>query len=169
MLGFRSDMAEGYVSPWVTSPLTRLGRWLVRNTRQVQHNMSYRGVLSWKRIQAKSWTCNVVSLWIQFDGHTQISHLKRRIQNMYNTCRNHINHGRTWLCCWKVNNAAFHTRFCRGVGQILRSIRGIMALRQNFAVAIVRDCCSWSNRLVKKTRVLNGWQGSKGGATVHAV
>ena len=28
------------MSPWMTSSLTRLGRWLVRKTRQVQHNMS---------------------------------------------------------------------------------------------------------------------------------
>ena len=43
---------------WVTRSLTRLGRWLVCKTRQVQHNMSHCGVLSWGGVQAKNWTMN---------------------------------------------------------------------------------------------------------------
>ena len=76
MLVFRSDMAN-YMSPWVTRSLTRLGRWLVRKTRQVLHNMSHCGVLSWRGVQAKSWTCNFDSRRVHFQGHTQISHLKK--------------------------------------------------------------------------------------------
>ena len=38
---------------------TRLGRWLIRKLREVQHNMSHCGVLSWKGVQAKSWTCTL--------------------------------------------------------------------------------------------------------------
>ena len=45
---------KGYMSPWVTGSLTRLGRWLIRKIRQFQHNMSHCGVLSWTRVQAKA-------------------------------------------------------------------------------------------------------------------
>ena len=47
----------------VTMLLTRLDRWLIRKIRQVQHNMSRCGVLSWRGIQTKSWTCNFISFW----------------------------------------------------------------------------------------------------------
>ena len=61
------------MSLWVTKLLPRLGLWLVRKIRQVQHNMSHCGVLSWRGIQARSWTCNFVSFWIQFNSRTQVS------------------------------------------------------------------------------------------------
>ena len=51
--------------------------WLVRKTRQVQHIWSHRGVLSWRRVQAQSWTCNFVSFLIQFNSRTQILHLRK--------------------------------------------------------------------------------------------
>ena len=76
--GFSLSHGKGYMSPWVTRSLTQLGRWLIRKIRQVQHNVSHRGVLSWRRIQTKSWTCNFVSFWIQFTGHTQVFHLRER-------------------------------------------------------------------------------------------
>ena len=57
MLGFRSDMEKVTCFLGVTSSLTRLGRWLIRETRQVQYNVSHCGVPSWRRVQAKSWTC----------------------------------------------------------------------------------------------------------------
>ena len=103
------------MSPWVTGLLTRLGRWLTRKIRQVQHNTSHCGVLRWKRIQAESWTCNFV--WIQFNGHTQGFHLKEGKQDGQFTCLKHINLGGTWWCCWKVDNATFHASFCLGVGE----------------------------------------------------
>ena len=53
----------------------------VRKTREVQHNVSHCGVLSWRRVQAKSWTCNFVSLWIQFNSRTQIFHLVKGEQD----------------------------------------------------------------------------------------
>ena len=76
--GFSLSHGKGYMSPWVTRSLTQLGRWLIRKIRQVQHNVSHCGVLSWRRIQTKSWTCNFVSFWIQFTGHTQVFHLRER-------------------------------------------------------------------------------------------
>ena len=66
----------------VTRLLTRLGRWLIRKIRQIQHIMSHRGVLSWRRIQTKSWTCNFVSLRIQFISRAQFFHLRERENKM---------------------------------------------------------------------------------------
>ena len=66
---------------------TRLGCWLIRKTRQVQHNMSYCGVLSLRGIQATSWTCIFVSFWIQFNSHTQVFHLRERENKM---CTSHV-------------------------------------------------------------------------------
>ena len=113
MLGFRSDMAN-YISPWVTRSLTRLGRWLVRKTRQVLHNMSHCGVLSWRGVQAKSWTCNFVSCRVHFQSHTQFSHLRRGKQDGHVNGLKHINLGGTWCCCWKEDNATVHAGFCLG-------------------------------------------------------
>ena len=45
--------------------------------RQVQHNMLHCGVLSWRGLQAKSWTCHFVSLRIQINGHTEVFHLRK--------------------------------------------------------------------------------------------
>ena len=42
----------------VTRLLTRLGQWLKRKLRQVQHTMSHCGVLSGRGTQTKCWTCN---------------------------------------------------------------------------------------------------------------
>ena len=110
------------MSPWVTRSLTRLGRWLIRKTRQVQHNVSHCGVLSWRGVQATSWTCYFVSIWVQFNGHTQFFHLRKGKQDGHATCLKHINLGRTWWCCWKVDNATFHAGFCLGVGEHERLI-----------------------------------------------
>ena len=54
-------LTKSHMSPWVTRLLTRLGHWLIRKIRQVQHDMSHCGVLGWRRVKAKSWTCNFVS------------------------------------------------------------------------------------------------------------
>ena len=83
----------GYMPLWVTRLITRLSRRLIRETRQVQHKKSHCGTLSWRGKQARSWACNLVSLRIQFNSRTQISHLWKRKQNRYITCLKHINHG----------------------------------------------------------------------------
>ena len=71
---FCSDRAKSYMFLRASRSLTQF--WLVRKTRQVQHNMSHCRVLSWSKVQAKSWTCNVVSFWIQFDRNTHIFHVR---------------------------------------------------------------------------------------------
>ena len=71
LLIFAPTEQKLHVSPWVSRSLTRLGYWLVLKTRQVQHHMSHCGVLSWGRVQAKSWTRNFVSIWVKLHGHTQ--------------------------------------------------------------------------------------------------
>ena len=53
----------------VSGSLTRF--WLIRETRQIQDDMSHSGVFSWRRVQAKSWTCNFVSLQIQLNSLSQ--------------------------------------------------------------------------------------------------
>ena len=101
----------------VTRLLTRLGRWLKRKIREVQHNTSYCGVLSWRGLQTKSWTCNLVSLWIQFNSRTQVFHLREGKEDGHITCLWHINLCRTLWNCWKVNDATFLAGFCLRVGK----------------------------------------------------
>ena len=106
----------------VTRLLTRLGRWQIRKIREGQLNMSHCGVLSWRGKQTKSWTCNFVSFWIQFNSRTQIFHLREEKQVEHITCLKHINLSRTWWCCWKVDSATLHARFCLQVGEHERLI-----------------------------------------------
>ena len=54
----------------VSGSLTRF--WLIRMTRQIQDDMSHSRVLSWRRVQVKSRTCDFVSLRIQFNSHSHI-------------------------------------------------------------------------------------------------
>ena len=89
-LVFALTWHTGYVSLRVTRLLARLGCWLIRKTRQVQHNMSHCGVLSWRGIQTKSWRCTFVSLRIQFNSGTPIFHLRKGKQNGHIMCLKHI-------------------------------------------------------------------------------
>ena len=68
--------STSYMSFWVRRPLTRF--WLVRQTPQVQNNMSQSKVFSWRGVQAKSRTCNFVSFRVQFNSHSQMFHLRMR-------------------------------------------------------------------------------------------
>ena len=79
--------------------------------------MSHCGVLSWSGIQTKSWTCNFVSFGVQNKSQTQVFHLREGKQDGHITCLKHINFGRTWWNCWKVNNATLHAGFCLRVGE----------------------------------------------------
>ena len=99
---------------WLTRSLNRLGRWLIRKTRQDQCNMSHCGVLSRRRVQAKSWTSNFCFLL----GPVQWSYPNFSLGggNRHITCLKHISLSRTWWCCWKVNDTTFHEGFCLGVG-----------------------------------------------------
>ena len=71
---FCSDRAKSNMFLRASRSLTRHG--LVRKTRQVQHNTSHCGVLSWRGVQAKSWKWNFLFFWIQFNSRTQILHLR---------------------------------------------------------------------------------------------
>ena len=70
----------------------------------------YCAVLSWRGIQTKSWTCNFVSFWIQFNSRTQVFHLREGKQDGHITCLKHINFVRKWWKCWKVIDAAANTK-----------------------------------------------------------
>ena len=75
--------------------------------------------------------------------------LRKGKQNRYITCLKHINHGRTWWWCWKVNNATFYAAFFLGVGERER----LRTTAKFFRNAIIPwmllksfPCRSWSNR-----------------------
>ena len=86
------------MSLWVSRILTRLGRDLTRKIRQVEHNMSHCGVLSWRGIQTKNRTCNFVSFWIQFKSRTpSFSSEIDSKQDGHITCL------KTWWNCWKIS------------------------------------------------------------------
>ena len=134
---------------WVNRLLTRPGRWLIRKIRQVQHNMSHCGVLSWRGIQTKKRACKLVSFWIQFNIRTQVFHRREGTQDGHITCLKHINLRRTWWCCWKVNNATLLAGFCLRVGEHERLIT-IAEFRRNAIIPCMLlesfDCGSRSNR-----------------------
>ena len=73
----------------VIRSLTRLGGWLIRKIRQVQHNMSHCGILSWRGKQAKRSACNLVPLRIQFNSRTEFSHLKKRKKEVHHLSQAH--------------------------------------------------------------------------------
>ena len=50
--------------------------WVCK-TRQIQNHMLHCGVLSWRGVQAKSWTSNFVSCWVQLNGLSQIIYLRK--------------------------------------------------------------------------------------------
>ena len=108
--GFRFDMAKVTCLLGWRRSITRFSRRLMRETRQVQHNMSHHEILLYERKQAQSCTYNLVSLRIQFTSRTQISHLVKRKYKRYITCLKLINNGWTWWCCWKVNNATIPSK-----------------------------------------------------------
>ena len=136
----------GYMCPWVTRSLA-LGRWLIRKTRQVQHNVSHCGVPSWRRVQA----------------HPNSSSEKGK-QNGHITCLKHINLGGTWWCCWKVDSATFHAGFCLAVGEhdatTAKFCRNANACFLNVSIAALDSIDRVQPR--SKTTRLDGWQGSKG-------
>ena len=140
---------KDYMFLWVTRSIARFSRWLIHKTRQVQHNYVPLWNLSWRRKQAKSWARNLVSFWIQFKGHTQVFHLRRRKQDGHVTCLKHINLGRTWWCRWKVDNATFHAGFCLGVGEHEGLITTAKFRRNTIIPCMLLqsfDCRSRSNR-----------------------
>ena len=97
--------------------------------------------------QANSRTCKFVSSRIQFNGHTQI-HLRKGEEDRHITRLKHINSGRTWWCCRKMNNATFPTRFCLRVGKHKRLIAGTEFCRDTMIQRIFlepSDCRSWFN------------------------
>ena len=140
---------KDYMFLWVTRSIARFSRRLIHKTRQVQHNMSHCGILAGEEKQAKSWERNLVSFWIQFKGHTQVFHLRRRQQDGHVTCLKHVNLGRTWWCRWKVDDATFHAGFCLGVGEHEGLITTAKFRRSTIIPCMLLqsfDCRSRSNR-----------------------
>ena len=137
--------------------------------------MSHCGALSWRGIQTKSWTCNVVSFWIQFNNRTQVLHLREGKQDGHITCLKLINLSRTWWCCWKVDNATLHAGFCLPVGEHERFVT-TAEFRRNAVIPCMLlesfDCRSRSTRQCA-AEIQNNvcWMFSRfnGVATIHAV
>ena len=102
---------------WVTRSIARFIRWLIRKTRQVQHNMSHCGILAGEENKPKAGhvilslfgsSSKVILKFFIWEGGKQDGHV---------TCLKHVTLGRTWWCRWKVDNATFHAGFCLGVGE----------------------------------------------------
>ena len=90
----------------VTRLLTRLDCWLIRKTRQVQHNLFHCGVSSRRGKETKSWTRNFGPLL----DPVQLSYpsfSSQREQDGHITCLEYINLCRKWWNIWKVKNATF--------------------------------------------------------------
>ena len=62
----RRRKRKSYMFRRARRPLTRL--WLVRKAPQIQHNVSHCGTFDCRRVQAKSWTCNLSSFRIQISS-----------------------------------------------------------------------------------------------------
>ena len=100
--------------------------------------------------KTKSWTCNFVSFWIQFNSRTQVFHLRERENKMGTSPVSSTSSlGRTWSCCWKVFYATLHAGFCLGVGEHERLIT-TAEFRRNAIIPCMLleyfDCRSRSNR-----------------------
>ena len=129
----------------------------------MQHNISHCGVLSWR-----SWTCNCVSFWIQFNSRTQVFHLRQENKMGISPVSSTLNLSRTWCCCRKVDNATLHACFCLRVGEHERLI-ATTEFRRNAIIPCMLleafDCRSQSNRPCAggqgpEQRVLDAWQDS---------
>ena len=153
--------------------VTRLDRWLIRKIRHAQHKKSHCGVLNWRVIQTKSWTCNLVSFWIQFNCRTQISHLREGKQDGHITCLWHINLCRTCFWnCWKVNIATYLAGFCLRISKHEKFVTTVVmpqyhACFLNLSIAAHDPIDSVQPR--SDPRVLDGLARLNGVTTIHAV
>ena len=136
------------MSLWVTRLLTRLGRWLIRRIRQVQH---YVPVWS-ARLERNSDQKLDMSFCLLLDlvqpSYASFSP-ERGKQDGHITCLKHINLSGTWWCCWKVDNATLHAGFCLRVGEHERLVT-TAEFRRNAIIPRMLlesfDCRSRSNR-----------------------
>ena len=108
------------MSLWVTRLLTRLDRYssfFKSNTMCPIVECS-----AGEEYEPKAGHVICVSFWIEFKKSYPSFHLKDGKQDWHITCLKHINLTRTWLCCWKVDNAILHAGFCLRVGRHERLI-----------------------------------------------
>ena len=114
-----------------------------------------------------------VSFRIQFNCHTQILHLRKGEEDTHITRVEHINPGRTWWCCLKMNNTTFPTRFCLRVGKHKRLVARTKFCRYTMIQRIFlepSDCRSLSNWSCA-TKIQNSVRrivGTRGTDAIHA-